>query len=53
MRRKLISGAGAGDIREQALKEGLVTMRHDGMQKVREGITTPSEVLRGVSFIGQ
>jgi len=34
------------EIRAQALKEGMVTMMNDGMRKVKEGITTPSEVLR-------
>jgi general secretion pathway protein E len=33
-------------MRAQATKEGLVTMMHDGMQKVKMGITTPTEVLR-------
>jgi len=33
-------------IREQALEDGMVTMMNDGMRKVKEGITTPSEVLR-------
>jgi general secretion pathway protein E len=33
-------------IREQALKEGMTTMMSDGMRKVKEGITTPFEVLR-------
>jgi general secretion pathway protein E len=33
-------------MRVQAIKEGLVTMMHDGMQKVKMGITTPTEVLR-------
>ena len=34
------------EIRAQAIKEGMVTMMKDGMRKVKEGITTPSEVLR-------
>ena len=33
-------------IRAQALQDGMVTMMNDGMRKVKEGITTPSEVLR-------
>jgi len=46
IRRMLIKGLGSSDIREQAIKEGMVTMMNDGMSKVKEGITTPSEVLR-------
>lgn len=32
-------------IRAQALKDGMISMINDGMRKVKEGITTPSEVL--------
>ena len=46
MRRMIINGAGSVDIREQAFKEGMKSMMNDGMRKVQEGITTPSEVLR-------
>jgi len=38
--------ANSSDIRAQALKDGMITMMNDGMQKVKAGITTPSEVLR-------
>jgi general secretion pathway protein E len=38
--------ATSNDIRTQALKEGMITMVNDGMRKVKEGITTPSEVMR-------
>ncbi|MHC1578377.1 MAG: GspE/PulE family protein [Dehalococcoidia bacterium] len=40
------SGASSSAIRQQALKDGMVSMIKDGMRKVKEGITTPSEVLR-------
>ncbi|MGE5530137.1 MAG: type II secretion system ATPase GspE [Patescibacteria group bacterium] len=33
-------------LREQAVKEGLVTLRQDGVAKVREGVTSVGEVLR-------
>ncbi len=46
IKRMLINGASAADIKAQALKEGMVSMMNDGMNKVKEGITTPSEVLR-------
>jgi len=48
IRRMLLSNASAGDITEQALKEGMITMRRDGMLKAKEAITTVSEVLRSV-----
>jgi len=45
--RTMLSGkASSSQTRSQALKEGMVTMMNDGMRKVKEGITTPSEVLR-------
>jgi general secretion pathway protein E len=33
-------------IRAQALEDGMLSMMNDGMRKVKEGITTPAEVLR-------
>jgi type II secretory ATPase GspE/PulE/Tfp pilus assembly ATPase PilB-like protein len=52
IRRMLLSNASAGDIRAKAIKEGMITMKHDGMLKVKEGITSVSEVLRSVFSIG-
>jgi general secretion pathway protein E len=46
LKRMLLDGAGSSDIRAQAIREGMVTMMKDGMLKVKEGITTPSEILR-------
>ena len=46
LRAMITSRANSSEIRAQALKEGMVTMMNDGMRKVKEGITTPSEVLR-------
>ncbi len=51
--RQLVNqGAGAIQIKQQALKNGLITMSHDGMLKAKEDITTPGEVLRHVFTIG-
>ena len=52
IRRMLLTNTSAVDIKKQALKEGLVTMRHDGMLKVQQGITTISEIQRNVFSIG-
>ena len=46
IRTMLSNQASSSQIRAQALKDGMVTMMNDGMRKVKEGITTPSEVLR-------
>jgi general secretion pathway protein E len=42
----ICSKASSTAIRDQALKEGMVSMTNDGMRKVKEGITTPAEVVR-------
>ncbi len=52
IRKILLGDANASDIKEQALREGMAPMKHDGMLKVKEGITTISEVLRNVFSIG-
>jgi type II secretory ATPase GspE/PulE/Tfp pilus assembly ATPase PilB-like protein len=41
----------ASEIRAQAVAEGMITMRQDGMQKVKQGITSISEVMRNVFTI--
>jgi general secretion pathway protein E len=45
-------GAGSTEIKNQALKEGMVTLMKDGMRKVKAGITTPSEILRAAYTMG-
>jgi general secretion pathway protein E len=52
IRRLILAGASAGQVRIQAKEEGMVAMWHDGMSKVKAGITTPCEVLRNVFSIG-
>ena len=42
----LLKGATAGEIREQAIKEGMIPLAKDGMIKVKENMTTPSEIIR-------
>ena len=51
IRKMLRSNAGAGEIKTQAIAEGMVTMKLDGMRKVKEGITSISEVMRSVFSI--
>jgi len=46
IRTMITNRASSSQIRAQSIKEGMVTMMNDGMRKVKEGITTPSEVLR-------
>jgi len=51
IRRMIVRSAGADEIRAQARKEGMVSLWHDGMLKVKAGVTTPYEVLRNVFSI--
>ena len=52
IRRMVLSGASSDEIRAEACKEGTLLLWHDGMLKVKEGITTPYEVIRNVYSIG-
>lgn len=45
-------GASSDEIRAQAYKEGMLSLWHDGMLKVKTGLTTPYEVIRNVYSIG-
>jgi general secretion pathway protein E len=51
IRKLLRSGAGATEIRAQAVTEGMISMKQDGMLKVKQGVTSISEVLRSVFTI--
>jgi general secretion pathway protein E len=42
----LLNNATAAQLRSLALKEGMIPLSKDGMLKVKENITTPSEILR-------
>ena len=46
IRMTLLKGTTATKLRNQAIREGMVPLIKDGMLKVKENITTPSEVLR-------
>ncbi len=48
IRKLLRNNAGAGEIKAQAIAEGMITMKQDGMKKVKDGITSISEVMRSV-----
>ena len=52
LRAMLLDGANASQLRNQAIKEGMISLIKDGMLKVKENITTPSEVLRVAYSVG-
>ena len=42
----VLSGASAFEIRQKSLENGMVSLRHSGLEKIRQGMTTVEEVLR-------
>jgi type IV pilus assembly protein PilB len=46
LRQMVLQGSSTDDIKETAVSEGMVTLRMDGLQKVRAGITTLDEVIK-------
>ncbi len=47
----VLKGATTAELRNQAVKEGMVTLSKDGMQKVKAGKTTVAEVIRNAYSI--
>jgi type II secretory ATPase GspE/PulE/Tfp pilus assembly ATPase PilB-like protein len=46
LRKLTVGKADSGQIRKKALEAGMRSLRDDGWLKVRQGLTTVSEVLR-------
>ncbi len=46
LRRVILKGGSAADLKESAVAEGMLTLRMDGMQKIRKGVTTLEEVVK-------
>jgi type IV pilus assembly protein PilB len=42
----VLQGASAGEVKAEAIRAGMRTLRMSGILKIREGITTPEEILR-------
>ena len=42
----VVTRATGGEIRQVALKQGMISLREDGWSKVAQGLTTIEEVLR-------
>jgi general secretion pathway protein E len=51
IRKMVVKGVPANELKEEAIKTGMVEMRTDGMRKVSDGMTTPGEILRNVFTI--
>jgi len=46
VRELILSGASAIELRRRALEEGMISLRHSGVAKIKEGQTTVEEVVR-------
>jgi type IV pilus assembly protein PilB len=46
LRELILVGASALELRRKAVDEGMITLRHSGLRKVKEGVTTIEEVVR-------
>jgi type IV pilus assembly protein PilB len=53
LRRMILEKASADELRESARLGGMRTLREDGLEKVRQGVTSLSEVLRVVGSAGR
>lgn len=48
IRQMFSAGASSNEIKSTAIKAGMLSMMRDGLLKVKQGLTTPAEVLRNV-----
>jgi type IV pilus assembly protein PilB len=49
LRECILNGASSTEIKRQAIKEGMLTLRASGIVRLKEGVTTAEEVLRVTS----
>ena len=42
----ILKGASTSELSEQAVKDGMLTLRMDGLVKIRKGVTTLEEVVK-------
>jgi type IV pilus assembly protein PilB len=46
LRRMILRGASVAELRDQAVAEGMLTLRMDGIKKIERGVTTLEEVVK-------
>ena len=49
IRRAIMQATGTDELREIAVKEGMLTLRMDGLKKIEHGVITLDEVLKETS----
>jgi type IV pilus assembly protein PilB len=46
LRELILVGASSLELRRKAVDDGMISLRHSGLRKVKEGVTTVEEVVR-------
>jgi type IV pilus assembly protein PilB len=46
LRQGVLDGYSAIELKRQAIEDGMITLRHSGLQKIKDGMTTLEEVVR-------
>ena len=46
LRRMILRGDSAADLKDRAVAEGMLTLRMDGLEKIKQGVTTLEEVVK-------
>ena len=46
LRRMILRGASVAELRDQAVSDGMLTLRMDGIVKIEQGVTTLEEVVK-------
>jgi type IV pilus assembly protein PilB len=46
LRRMILRGASVAELRDQAVEDGMLTLRMDGIKKIERGVTTLEEVVK-------
>jgi type IV pilus assembly protein PilB len=46
LRRMILRGSSAPELKDQAVSEGMLTLRMDGLMKIKKGVTTLEEVVK-------
>jgi len=49
LRKLILQRVGAGDLKDAAIEDGMLTLRMDGLLKIMKGITTLEQVIRETS----
>ncbi|MFV2007740.1 MAG: type IV-A pilus assembly ATPase PilB [Longimicrobiales bacterium] len=52
IRKAIMSSTGTDELRDLAIKEGMLTLRMDGLKKIERGVTSLDEVLKETSHQG-